>query len=109
MKLLSFAVAYTWQSCAPSGRHCRTAADSTATPFAARQYRVGHADTGRRLRVTETAAETVETKARRRSRSGSSGAPCSRLAGVPVRAYPRHQRPVSYFRNGTAGAAHRLG
>ena len=100
MKLLSFAVAYTWQSCAPSGRHCTTAADSTATPFAARQYRVGHADTGRRLRVTETAAETVQTKARnftfrvlRRS--------VSRLAGVPVRAYRRHQRPVSYFRNGT--------
>ena len=100
MKLLSFGVAYTWQSCAPSGRRCTTAADSTATPFAARQYRAGHADTGRRLRVTETAAEVVQTKARnftfrvlRRS--------VSRLAGVPVRAYQRHQRPVSYFRNGT--------
>ena len=53
MKLLSFAVAYTWQSCAPSGRHCTTAADTTATPFAARQYRAGHADTGRRLRLTD--------------------------------------------------------
>ena len=100
MKLLSFEVAYTWQSCAPSGRRCTTAADSTATPFAARQYRAGHADTGRRLRVTETAAEVVQTKARnftfkvlRRS--------VRRLAGVPVRAYQRHQRPVSYFRNGT--------
>ena len=100
MKLLSFEVAYTWQSCAPSGRGCRTAADSTATPFAARQYRAGHADTGRRLRVTETAAEVVQTKARnftfkvlRRS--------VSRLAGAGVRAYRRHQRPVSYFRNGT--------
>ena len=100
MKLLSFGVAYTWQSCAPSGRRCTTAADSTATPFAARRYRAGHADTGRRLRVTETAAEVVQTKARnftfrvlRRS--------VSRLAGVPVRAYRRHQRPVSYFRNGT--------
>jgi hypothetical protein len=100
MKLLSFAVAYTWQSCAASGRRCTTGAGSTATPFAARQYRAGHADTGRRLRVTETAAETVQTKARnftfrvlRRS--------VSRLAGVPVRAYQRHQRPVSYFRNGT--------
>ena len=100
MKLLSFAVAYTWQSCAPSGRHCTIAADTTATPFAASQYRAAHADTGRRLRVTETAAETVQTKARnftfrvlRRS--------VSRLAGVPVRAYRRHQRPVSYFRNGT--------
>jgi hypothetical protein len=100
MKLLSFEVAYTWQSCAPSGRGCTTAADSAATPFAARQYRAGHADTGRRLRVTETAAEVVQTKARnftfrvlRRS--------VSRLAGVPVRAYRRHQGPVSYFRNGT--------
>jgi Glycoside-hydrolase family GH114 len=100
MKLLSFEVAYTWQSCAPSGRHCTTAADSTATPFAARQYRAGHADKGRRLRVIETAAEVVQTQARdftfrvlRRS--------VSRLAGVPVRAYRRHQRPVTYFRNGT--------
>ena len=100
MKLLSFGVAYTWQSCAPSGRRCTTAADSTATPFAARQYRAGHADTGRRLRVTETAAEVVQPKARnftfrvlRRS--------VSRLAGVSVRAYQRHHRPASYFRNGT--------
>jgi hypothetical protein len=100
MKLLSFEVAYTWQSCAPSGRRCTTAADSTATPFAARQYRAGHADTGRRLRVTETAAEVVQTRGRnfnfkvlRRS--------VSRLAGVPVRAYRRQQRPASYFRNGT--------
>jgi hypothetical protein len=99
-RLLSFQVAYTWQSCAKDGRRCRTAADSTATPFAARQYRAGHADTGRRLRVTETAAEVVQTRARnftfrvlRRS--------VSRLAAVPVRAYRRHQRPVSYFRNGT--------
>jgi hypothetical protein len=100
VKLISFGVAYTWQSCGPHGGHCRTAADATATPFAARQYRAGHADTGRRLRVTETAAEVVQTKARnftfrvlRRS--------VSRLAGVPVRAYQRHQRPASYFRNGT--------
>ena len=100
MKLLSFGVAYTWQSCAPSGRHCAAAADSTATPFAARQYRAGHADTGRLLRVTETAAEVVQTKARdftfravRRS--------VGRLASVPVRAYRRHQRPATYFRNGT--------
>ena len=100
MRLLSFEVAYTWQSCGPHGGHCRTAAGTTATPFAARRYRAGHADTGRRLRVTETAAEVVQTQARnftfrvlRRS--------VSRLAGVPVRAYRRHQRPVSYFRNGT--------
>ena len=57
-KLLSFAVSYAWQSCAAT---CVRAADATATPFAADSYIAGHADTGRRLRVTETAAETVET------------------------------------------------
>jgi hypothetical protein len=99
-RLLSFEVAYAWQSCAANGRHCRTAADSTATPFAARRYRAGHADTGRRLRVTETASEVVQTRGPsftfrvlRRS--------VSRLAEVPVRAFRRHQRPASYFRNGT--------
>ena len=99
-RLLSFEVAYTWQSCAKDGRRCRAAADTTAAPFAARRYRAGHADTGRRLRVTETASEVVQTQARnftfrviRRS--------VSRLAGAGVRAYRRHQRPVSYFRNGT--------
>jgi Glycoside-hydrolase family GH114 len=100
MHLLSFAVAYTWHSCARNGRHCVTAADSTATPFAARQYRAGHADTGRRLRVTETATEVVETqrstftfKVIRRS--------VSRLTAGTVRAYRRHQPPVAEFYNGT--------
>src|SRR5882672_6063263 len=37
-KLVSFAVAYTWQSCTPGGTKCKTAADTTATPFAARDY-----------------------------------------------------------------------
>ena len=60
-RLLSFAVATAWEACvAPSGP-CAPAADTTATPFAARRYVVGHADVGRYLRVTETAAETVET------------------------------------------------
>jgi hypothetical protein len=100
MKLLSFAVAYTWQSCRANGTHCRTGSDSTATPFAARQYRPGQPDTGRRLRVTETAAEVVETQPAtftfrviRRS--------VSRLASAPVRAYPRHQPPTAQFINGT--------
>jgi hypothetical protein len=57
-KLLTFAVSYTWQSCAAT---CVRAADSTATPFAAQRYIAGHADTGRRLRLVETASETVET------------------------------------------------
>ena len=63
MSLLSFAVAYSWQSCRRGrdalpgrGGHARP------TPFAARRYAVGHADTGRRLRLTETAAEVVQTQ-----------------------------------------------
>jgi len=100
MTLLSFEVAYAWQSCAPGGEDCRTGADSTATPFAARDYVVGHADTGRLLRVTETVSEVVETQPStftfqviRRS--------VSKLAGVAVRAYPRHKPPASAFVNGT--------
>ena len=100
MTLLSFEVAYSWQSCAPSGQHCVTGADSAATPFAARRYVVGHADTGRRLRVTETASEVVQTQRSpftfqviRRS--------VSRLAAAAVRAYPRHEPPATAFVNGT--------
>ena len=44
-----------------AARGCVAAADATATPFAARRYLVGHVDTGRYLRLTETAAEVVET------------------------------------------------
>jgi hypothetical protein len=97
--LLSFEVAYSWQSCRARGRQCRKAAGTTATPFAARQYRVGHADTGRWLRVTETAPEVVETQPstftfRLVQRSVSDVAP------IRVRAYLRHRRPVSAFTNG---------
>ena len=60
-RLLSFEVSYRWRSCARRHGKCRLAADATATPFAARRYRPGHADTGRRLRLTETAAEVVQT------------------------------------------------
>ncbi|HEY6787305.1 MAG TPA: hypothetical protein VI365_08335 [Trebonia sp.] len=49
--------------CAPGGAGCKAAADSTATPDAARAYVVGHADTGRVLRLTETASEVVLTQA----------------------------------------------
>jgi hypothetical protein len=100
LTVLSFEVAYTWQSCATSGKDCKTAADSTATPFSARDYVVGHADTGRRLRVTETVSEVVETQPStfsfqviRRS--------VSRLAVAAVHAYPRGAAPVSAFVNGT--------
>jgi hypothetical protein len=57
-KLLSFEVSYSWRACAAS---CVRGSDSTATPFAASRYVVGHADTGRRLRVTEVATEVIET------------------------------------------------
>jgi Glycoside-hydrolase family GH114 len=97
--LLSFEVGYSWQSCAARGGRCRKGAGSSATPFAARQYRVGHADAGRWLRVTETATEVVETdratftfQAVQRSVSG--------LAPSRAAAYPRHRRPVSAFSNG---------
>ena len=60
-RILSFQVAYDWQACAPQGGHCVTASDTTATPFAASRYIVGHADVGKRLKLTETATEVVET------------------------------------------------
>ena len=97
--LLSFEVSYSWQSCRARGQQCRTAAGSAATPFAARQYRVGHADTGRWLRVTETAAEVVETR-RATFTFRLVQRKVSALAPVRVRAYPRHRRPVSAFSNG---------
>jgi hypothetical protein len=100
LRLLSFAVAYTWQSCAPGGGGCRAAADSAATPYAARDYVVGHADAGRALRLTETASEVVLTQAStfdfqliQRS--------VTRLSTAAVRAYPGHQAPVTAFVNGT--------
>jgi hypothetical protein len=99
MSLLSFEVAYSWQSCDPAGQHCRSGSDATAAPFAARAHAPGQAEVGRRLRVTETAAEVIETKrvpftfqVIRRA--------VSRLA-APVRAYPRHRPPATAFVNGT--------
>jgi len=99
MSLLSFAVAYSWQSCDAAGTHCRAGADNTAAPFAARRYTVGHADTGRRLRLTETAAEVVQTRRNpftfqviRRSVS---------VLTASARPYPRNQAPATAFVNGT--------
>jgi Glycoside-hydrolase family GH114 len=100
MTLLSFEVADTWWRCPPSGRGCVPAADSTATPFAATRYLIGHADTGARLKLTETAAEVVETnpatfsfRVIRRS--------VSYLEPAAVRAYPAGKRPRSELVNGT--------
>ncbi len=96
-RLLTFEVAYRWRSCS-SGR-CRRAADSTVTPFAARRYVVGHADVGRRLRVTETATEVVETNAAtfsfsviRVSRSFTTT--------LRVRAFQRGTKPFTEFVDG---------
>lgn len=96
-RLLSFEVGYSWQACGAKG--CVPGADSTATPFAARRYIVGHADAGRRLRVSETATEVVQTAAKlftftvlRIRRSVT-----SRLT---VAGYPRGRPPVSEFVNG---------
>jgi len=50
-----------WSTCATPASTCTPAADTTATPYAARRYVVGHADTGRLLQLTETATEVVET------------------------------------------------
>ena len=54
-------MAYEWRACTTVDGSCRTASDSTATPFAAARYVVGHRDVGRHLRLIETATEVVET------------------------------------------------
>jgi hypothetical protein len=100
MTLLSFEVAYSWQSCAPGGLHCAAGADSTAAPFAARGYVVGHSDTGRLLRVTETATEVVETQQATFTFQVISRS-ISLLDTIAVRSYPRRRPPASAFVNGT--------
>jgi hypothetical protein len=101
-RLLSFEVGYAWQACTPAGgrTRCRSAADTTATPFAARRYIVGHADTGLRLRVTETASEVVETDPATFAFTvlSSSASVTTRPA---VAAYPAARAPVTEFVNGT--------
>jgi Glycoside-hydrolase family GH114 len=62
-RLLSFEVADQWKACSPGGGGCVAGADTTATPFAASRYVIGHADTGARLRVVETATAVVQTNA----------------------------------------------
>ena len=98
-RLLSFAVAYEWLACSPSGGRCRPGGGTTATPFAASHYTVAHADTGRRLELVETATEVVETDAAtfsfrvvRASRHV--------LAGAVAAAYPRGRAPATAFMNG---------
>src|SRR5262249_24831122 len=102
-RLLSFEVAYVWQACTAlsrgRGRHCSAGTNATVTPFAARRYVAGPGDTGRYLKVTETAADGIEpapaTFKFRVIRSSRSYTPPHR-----VRAYPYAQRPVTGFLNG---------
>ena len=100
-RLLSFEVGYIWEACtALSGRgHCTAGAGSTATPFAARKYVVGHADTGDNLKITETATEVVETDP---ATFAFSVLHASRSYTTPasVGHYPSGQRPWSGFLNG---------
>src|SRR5215472_12527038 len=98
-RLLSFEVGYYWEACTAAGK-CRTGADTTATPFAASQYVVGHADTSRFLKVTETASEVVETDPGTFSFSVKSVS-VSTTASRAVRGYRAGRPPVSEFVNGT--------
>ncbi len=98
-KLLSFVIGYNWRACAAPGRKCRTAADVTATPFAARRYVVGHADTGKFLQVTEFAREVVETGGRSFSFIVLRSSIRAR-SHAAVREFTRGRRPVAGFVNG---------
>ena len=101
LTLVSFAVGYAWQSCAAGGKQCRTAADSTATPYAARDYVVGHADTGRVLRVTETATEVVAPSGGPSDGFSTITRSVTRTSATAVHAYPRGRAPATAFVNGT--------
>jgi Glycoside-hydrolase family GH114 len=96
-RVLTFAISYTWQSCSST---CVAASDSTATPFAAQRYIVGHADTGRRLRLTETASEVVETDPATFAFTRVSASVSVTTESV-VRAYHAGRAPVTEFVNGT--------
>lgn len=62
-RLLSFEVADEWKACSSRRGGCVAGADTTATPFAASHYVVGHVDTGAHLRVIEKATAVVQTNA----------------------------------------------
>jgi hypothetical protein len=96
-RVLSFEIGYAWRSCAAS---CRPGADTTATPFAARRYIVGHADSGRRLRLTETASEVIETDPATFAFTEVSASVTVTATG-PVAAYAAGRAPVTEFVNGT--------
>jgi len=99
-KLVSFEVAYAWQSCSAAGTGCKAGADTTAMPYAARCYLVGHSDAGRRLRLTETATEVVLPPGSANDFTDVSRS-VSVLSAVAVGAYPAGKAPASAFVNGT--------
>jgi hypothetical protein len=99
-RLLSFEVAYRWDACDANGRHCVPGADTTATPFAARRYLAGQRDTGKRLMITETAAEVVETDPATFS-FRVVRASVSHLTAAAVGPYPARRAPATEFVNGT--------
>jgi len=96
-RMLSFEIGYSWHSCAAT---CVSGADTTVTPFAARTYIVGQADTGRRLRVTETATEVVETNPATFAFTVVHSS-VSRTTATTVGAYPASAPPATEFVNGT--------
>jgi hypothetical protein len=97
-RLLSFEVAFYWRSC--TSHRCVVATDTTATPFAARRYVVGHADTGRFLRVIETATEVVQTEGTSFSFKVIS-ASASTTTSALVGRFGRGTAPRTEFVNGT--------
>ncbi|HET7014670.1 MAG TPA: hypothetical protein VFI65_12215, partial [Streptosporangiaceae bacterium] len=95
-RLLSFGVAFSWKNCAGP---CQSGSDSTATPFAASTYIVGHGDTGRKLQLTETATEVVETRSVPFSFSVINASATVKTRRV-VRAYPSGRAPRTEFVDG---------
>ena len=98
-RLLTFEVGYAWQACRTPAAGCVAAADSTATPYAARSYTVGHADTGKYLRIRVTAAEVVETDPATFAFSVVRTSVIT-VTGRTVGGYPAGRRPVTGFLNG---------
>jgi hypothetical protein len=95
-RLLSFGVAFYWKNCEG---FCQSGSDSTATPFAASTYIVGHADTGRKLQLTETATEVVQTRRAPFSFSVVNASATVKTRRV-VRAYPSGRAPRTEFTGG---------
>ncbi|HXY72799.1 MAG TPA: endo alpha-1,4 polygalactosaminidase [Actinomycetota bacterium] len=100
-RLLSFNVANVWEACATPHGPCVPGADTTATPFAAGCYVVGHADTGSYLRVIETATEVVQTEAVPFTFKVVHASQRATFGSKTVAAYPAGVAPSTRFVNGT--------